>query len=94
MWQLALLTWRLQFMCVPLKNSHSLRVSVREREEEGVGDAKVKTKPSSLIVSGIVFWRHLVAVGRISLWRLLLAKTRFMLPLAKNNTSNNNNNKL
>lgn len=43
----ALLTWRLQFMCVPLKNSHTPHTTPHRTH--------TLAKPSSLIVSGIVF---------------------------------------
>lgn len=79
-----LLTWRLQFMCVPLKNSHTPHTA------QDAGEAFFANS------FGHCLWRHLgVKLCRLVLLLLLLllradslfGKTRFMWPLARN--SNN-----
>lgn len=83
-----LLTWRLQFMCVPLKNSHTPHTA------QDAGEAFFANS------FGHCLWRHLgVKLCRLALLLPLLllllllradslfGKTRFMWPLARN--SNN-----
>lgn len=83
-----LLTWRLQFMCVPLKNSHTPHTRTPHTAQD-VGKAFFANS------FGHCLWRHLgVKLSRLALLLLLLlradslfGKTRFMWPLARN--SNN-----